>query len=200
MTKTLCALVALIAISAAGCGSSSGGSGTDTAKLAPASSFLYAEVNLDPTGSQEAGMRSILGDLPGSGPPEQRLDDLLEQASQSEDSKVDYLKDIKPWLGDKAAVFVSPPKAGASSPPWAVVIATTDEQKAKDAAAKGQESGSTKSTYNGVDYVVDKDKTATATIDGFFVVGSEAGVKEAVDASKSGSLSASDRYKETTKD
>jgi hypothetical protein len=200
MTKTLCALAALIALAVGGCGSGSGGSGTDTAKLAPASSFLYAEVNIDPTGSQEAGMRSILGDLPGSGPPDQRLDDLLEKASQSAKSNVDYLKDVKPWLGDKAAVFVAPPAAGAKSPAWALIVATTDEGKTKDTINKGKEAGATERAYKGTDYVVDKDGTVTATVDGFFVTGSEAGLKAAVDAEKNGSLSGSDRYKEATKD
>lgn len=201
MTKTLCALIALFALFASGCGSTTGGSGSDTAKLAPATSFVYAEANIDPSGAQEAGMRSILGDLPGSGPPEQRLDELLEKASKSEGSKVDYLKDVKPWLGDKASVFVAPSKAGgASKPAWAAVIATSDEDKAKDTIEKGSESGDRKASYNGTDYVVDKDDTAMGTVDGFFVAGSESGLKAAVDAAKSGSLSGSDRYKEATKD
>jgi hypothetical protein len=203
MTKTLRGVVvlALVAVVVAGCGSSSAtSSGSDPAKLAPASSFVYAEATIDPTGAQEAAMRSILGDLPGSGPPQQRLDNLLELASQSKESKVDYLKDVKPWLGDKAAVFVSQPQAGTSSPPWAVVIATTDENKAKATIEKGLEPSDKPRSYNGTEYVVDKDGTALATLDGFFVAGSEAGLKAAVDAGKSGSLSGSDRYKEATKD
>ena len=200
MTKTLCALLALLALVVAGCGSTAGGSGSDTAKLVPATSFVYAEANLDPSGAQEAGMRSILGDLPGSGPPEQRLDQLLEKASKSEGSKVDYLKDVKPWLGDKASVFVAPSKAGVSKPAWAAVISTSDEDKAKDTIEKGSESGDRKASYNGTDYVVDKDGTAMGTVEGFFVAGSEPGLKAAVDSAKSGSLSESDRYKQAMKD
>jgi hypothetical protein len=200
MTKTLCALAALIVLVVAGCGSSSGGAGADTAKLAPATSFLYVEVNLDPTGSQEAGIRSILGDLPGSGPPQQRLDDLLEKASQSDKSNVDYRKDVKPWLGDKAAVFVAQPKGGAKKPPWGVVVATTDEGKAKDTISKARQSGDQERTYKGADYVVDKDGTATGVVKGFFIAGSEAGFQAAVDASQGGSLSGYDRYKQATKD
>lgn len=200
MTKTLCALVALIALVVAGCGSGTGASGADTAKLAPASSFLYAEVSLDPSGSQEAGMRSILGDLPGSGPPEQRLNDLFKQASKSSKSGVDFEKDVKPWLGDKGAVFVAPPAAGAKDPAWAVVVATSDESKAKDAIKRIREPGDRDATYNGADYVVDKDGDAGGVVDGFFVSGSEAGFKAAVDAGKNGTLSGSDRYKQATKD
>jgi hypothetical protein len=207
MTKTLRLLLAFtvlaVAALASGCGSTAGGgSGSDTAKLAPAASFLYAEANLDPSGEQEAGMRSILADLPGSGPPEQRLDDLLEKASQSEkESKVDYREDVKPWLGDKAAVFMASPKAGAGDPPWAIVIATTDEDKAKETIQKGKSAGDKQRSYNGADYVVDAEgDDAMGVVDGFFVAGSEAGLKAAVDADENGSLAASDRYKEATKD
>jgi hypothetical protein len=199
MTKTLCVLVALLALVAAGCGSGSSGSGSDTAKLAPATSFFYAEANIDPTGAQEAGMRSILADLPGSAPPQERLNQLLEQASQSDKTaKVDYEKDIRPWLGDQAAVFVAPAKGGGASPAWAAVIATTDEGKAKDAIDKGKESGDRKLSYNGSDYLLSKD-SAMAVVDGYFVAGSDAGVRAAIDASKSSSLAGSDQYKEAIK-
>ena len=198
MTKTLrlLFLTALLLIPA-GCGSSPGGSGSDTAKLAPPGSAFYAEVNIDPSGSQEAGMRSILGDLPGTGAPEERLNELLEKASKSEkDSKVDYRQDVQPWLGDKAAVFVAAPKAGSKETAWSAVVATTDEGKAKDTIAKGKKAGDKDATYNGTDYVIDSEGDAMAVVNGFFVAGSDAGVKAAIDANKGESLSESDRYKQ----
>src|SRR4051794_11768678 len=207
MNKTLRASAGLalliVLLVAAGCGSSGGsGSGTDTAKLAPATSFLYAEVTIDPSGGQEAAMRSILGDLPGTGAPENRINDLLEQASKSDKTGgVDYNADIKPWLGDKAAVFVAPSKAGASSSLWSVIVASTDEGKTADAIKKGKQAGDREASYRDVDYFVDKDGTAAAAVDGFFLTGSEGGIKAAIDAAKDSgqSLSASDRYKEAVK-
>src|SRR3954447_1738349 len=159
MTKMLrgaigAALLAVAIFVLAACGSTSGGSGADTAKLAPASSFLYAEATIDPSGGQETAMRSILGDLPGSGAPEQRLNNLLEQASKSDKTgKVDYAQDIQPWLGDKAAVFVAPPAASRTIPPAALLLATTDEGKAQDAIDKARENGDTQKSYRGTDYL-----------------------------------------------
>lgn len=200
MTRTLrLVFIAAVAMLAAGCGSSSGGSGTDTAKLAPPASFFYAEVNIDPSGSQEAAMRSILGDLPGSGPPEERLSDVLEKASKSETgSKVDFRQDVQPWLGDKAGVFVASPRAGSKDTAWAVVVATTDEGKAQETIDKGKAAGDRDASYNGTDYVVDKDGDAMAVVDGFFVAGSEAGLKQAIDANKGESLSEGNRYRQAT--
>ena len=206
MTKTLrvllgLALVGLLALVVAGCGSSSGGSGTDTAKIAPAASFFYAEANIDPTGSQESAMRSILGDFPGTGAPQDRLNNLLEKASKSDKRgpNVDYLKDVKPWLGDKAAVFVTQDATTASKVAWAVAVATTDEGKAKDTIKKGKQAGDRDASYKGIDYVVDKGGTATGVVGGFFVAGSEAGMKQAIDASKGQSLADADRYKQAIK-
>jgi hypothetical protein len=205
MTKTLRALVALVvvALAVAGCGSSSGsGSGTDTARLAPANSFLYFEATIDPTGDQEAAMRTILADLPGSGPPEDRINNLLEQASKSsKTANVDYEKDIKPWLGDKAAVFVAPPKTANGKSPWAIVAATTDEGKAKDTVKKGHDAGDQDLTYRDTDYVLSKDGTAVGVVGGYLVIGSDDGLKAAVDASKndSASLTKSDRYQQAIK-
>jgi hypothetical protein len=199
MTKTLRAALALFTISlltlvASGCGSSSG-SGTDTATLAPPSSILYFEATIDPSGDQESAMRSILGDLPGSGAPENRLHALLQKAAESDkDAKVDYEKDIKPWLGEKVGAFLT---GTGKAPAGAVVFATTDEEAAKDAIAKTAGSEAQKKTYNDVEYTIDDD-TAGGVVDGFAVLGSEAGVKAAIDASKGESLSESDRYKKAT--
>jgi hypothetical protein len=208
MTKILraavgTALVALAIIVLAACGSTSGGSGTDTATLAPASSFLYAEATIDPSGGQQSAMRSILGDLPGSGAPEQRLNNLLEQASKADKTgKVDYAQDIQPWLGDKAALFVAPPAASRPVPPFAVLLATTDESKAQDAIDKAREAGDRKKSYRGTDYLLDNSgNAAVATLNGFVVLGSEAGLRSAVDVAKNsaGSLSQSDRFKQASK-
>jgi hypothetical protein len=80
------------------------------------------------------------------------------------------------------------------------VIATTDEGKTQETIRKGKQPGDEERSYKGSEYVVDKDGTATGVVDGFFVTGSEAGLKAAVDAGSGDSLSGSDRYKEATKD
>jgi hypothetical protein len=206
MTKTLRALLALsilalVAIAAAGCGSSSSGAGADPASVVPDSSIVYAEVTIDPTGSQEAAMRSILADLPGSGAPEARLENLIRDAARKDkENKLDYDKDVKPWLGDRAGVFIAgnPAALASGGAAWAAVIATTDEGAAHDAIEKDKDSTAAHKNYRGVEYVVesdDGDLTAEGVVDGFFVSGSDAGMKAAIDASKSKTLAQDDRFK-----
>ncbi|HEX6715166.1 MAG TPA: DUF3352 domain-containing protein [Thermoleophilaceae bacterium] len=211
MTNTLRALAALCLVTlgliVSGCGSSSGGSGSDPASVVPESSFLYAEATIDPSGSQESAMRSILADLPGSGAPQDRLENLIRDAiSKDKTTKVNWDEDIKPWLGDKVAGFVAGNAASFASGgvPAAVVVATTDGDAARDALEKSKKADAAHRRYRDVEYIVeteDGDLTAEGVVDGFLVTGSDAGMKAAIDASKGGStLNDSDKFKQATKD
>jgi hypothetical protein len=203
MTKTLCALAALLALIVSGCGSTSG-SGGNPASVVPESSFFYAEATIDPEGSQEAAVRSILADLPGSGAPQDRLENLIRDAiKKDKDTKVDWDKDIKPWLGDRVGAFVAGNAAGFAKGdvPAAAVIATTDGDAARDALEKDKDPGDAHKRYRDVEYLVetdDGDITAEGIVDGFLVVGSDAGMRAAIDASKGRTLTESDQFKKAT--
>lgn len=82
-------------------------SSTSPDDLVPASAFAYAQLDLDPGTAQTTALRTFLNHFPGS-PSHSRasLRDALLGAfmKDSSDPHVDYTKDVKPWLGDKAAV------------------------------------------------------------------------------------------------
>jgi hypothetical protein len=209
MTSTLRALPALclatLGLIVSGCGSTTG-SGSDPASVVPESSFIYAEATIDPSGSQEEAVRSILADLPGTGAPQERLENLIRKAAASDKTnKLDWDKDVKPWLGDKVAGFVA---RGAGSfakgeVPAAVLLATKDEGAARDALEKAKDSTAAHKRYRDVEYIVETDNgdlTAEGVVDGFVVLGSDAGMQAAIDASKDRTLSDSDKFKEAVKD
>ncbi|HET6909918.1 MAG TPA: hypothetical protein VFH54_11310 [Mycobacteriales bacterium] len=82
-------------------------SSTTPDELVPASAFAYAQLDLDPGNTQTSALRTFLNHFPGS--PSRStapLRDALLGAfmKDSSDPHVDYTKDVKPWLGDKAAV------------------------------------------------------------------------------------------------
>ena len=209
MTKTLRALSALclatLGLIASGCGSTTG-SGSDPASVVPESSYVYAEATIDPSGSQEAAMRSILGDLPGTGTPQDKLENLIRKAlAGDKTNKLDWDKDVKPWLGDKVAAFVAGDTSsfGKGEVPAAALLATTDEGAARDALEKAKDSTAAHKRYRDVEYIVESDHgdlTAEGVVDGFVVFGSDAGMKAAIDASKDSTLSDSDKFKEAVKD
>ena len=86
------------------------GAGHSTApeKLAPASSFAFAQVDLSLADGQSGALSSFLAHFPdsptkkGSGSLRDRV--LAAMFRDSSDPHVDYSKDVKPWLGDRAAV------------------------------------------------------------------------------------------------
>jgi hypothetical protein len=211
MTNTLRALAALCLVSlgliASGCGASSGSGASDPASVIPDSSFLYAEATIDPSGAQEDAMRSILGDLPGTGAPQDRLEDLIRDAiKKDKTTKVDWDEDIKPWLGDKVAGFVAGSGASLTSGnvPAAVVVSTTDGDKARDALEKNKDASAAHKRYRDVEYIVESEDgslSAEGVVDGYLVGGTDAGMKAVIDASKDGrTLDKADKFKQAIKD
>ena len=207
MARTWTAVPLLLtAIALAACGGASGGSGSDTASIVPRSAFFYGEAVVDPEGGQEEAVRTIIGKFPGEGPPEQRLENLVAKGlRESDEGKLDYEKDVKPWLGDKIGFFAGTPAAGAKSGqdfPAAAVIATDDEDKALDALRKAGGNDLKERSYKDTDYFLDDPEDggapAAGVVDGFLVIGTEAAFKAAVDAAAGESLSDADRYKTAT--
>src|SRR3954452_234223 len=86
---------------------STGHSGT-AETLAPASAFAFAQVDLSLADGQSGALSSLLGHFPdspthkGNGSIRDRV--LRAVLRDSSDPHVDYDKDVKPWLGDHAAV------------------------------------------------------------------------------------------------
>jgi hypothetical protein len=76
---------------------------------------------------------------------------------------------------------------GSNDADYVVVIASRDDGKANDAL--GKEKGTVKRSYKGIDYrYKSEDKTAAAVVDHRVVIGTENGLKSAIDASKGDSL------------
>ena len=192
------ALFAVLSILAAGLISACGSSTKEPAALAPAQALFYGEVNLAPPGGQKAAIDALARKFPGSGSAGQRLSALIENGFRDGDAKISFERDVKPWLGDRAAFFAgSPPRGGSGDTPAAALVATKDEEKAL-ATVQKEEGQGTEAEFEGVKYrrFGDEDSVA-ATLDGYLVLTNEVGLKALVNASKNGdrSLESSDRFK-----
>jgi hypothetical protein len=190
------AVLSVIALAAAGCGSNEQ-TASGATELVPAGALMYGEASLKPEGDQKQAVESILAKFPGGGQASDRLKDLIEKGLRDADAPVSFKKDIEPWLGDQAAFFVvgsliQPAGKGSA----AALIATDDEDKAQAALEKSAEGKTTQHTYKDVDYLTDESGEAGAVFDGFLVLGSEPGVRAAIDTSKGGpKLSDDDGFK-----
>jgi Protein of unknown function (DUF3352) len=112
------------------------GGGTQADTFVPANAVAYVELDLNPPASQKINAVRLLHKLPKSDLDSTSDDyrDLLLSAVFSKDDTVNYDKDIKPWLGDRAAVAVLPSSAGGTTPDVEGVFQVSDEAAFKAAA------------------------------------------------------------------
>lgn len=182
----LALLGALVAIVAAGCGSSaSGGSGDhDPAALVPSSAPLYAEATVRPGGQVGADLQAALKKILRTDDPGATIQKAIDDSAKREGFT--YKADIEPWLGDRIGVALTAMSGNKAD--YVAVIASKDDGKATDALKKTK-GDVVERSYKGVDYRFDrKDNTAAGVFEHALVVGTEPGFKAAVDASKGESL------------
>jgi hypothetical protein len=194
-------VLSLSAFAALGCGNDGGAS--SATELAPAGALLYGETDLDPAGDQKKAIETLAAKFPGNGSAGDRLQSLIEELLRESDAPISFEKDIQPWLGDTAGFFVSGRLRNANPTDGAALIATDDEDAARDAIEKSFEGKQREKSYEGVDYLVgtSDDNAAAGVFDGFVVLGTEAALKTAVDTSDGGKpLSEDDTYKEAIAD
>jgi hypothetical protein len=180
------AVLSVTALPVAGCGGDEEAA-SSASELAPAGAAMYGEATLKPEGDQKQAIDSILAKFPGGGQAGGKLKELIEKALRESDAGITFKDDIEPWLGDEAAFFASGMDASGEFKAAALMLATEDEDKAQDALEKSAEGKITRKTYNDVEYLTDESQgeaEAGAVFEGFLVVGSEPGVKAAIDASK----------------
>lgn len=108
-------------------------SGTSAAELAPSSTFAFAQVDLDLPGGQDHALSTLLNRFPSS-PTHHSTGSVQDTVlgamfRDSSDPHVDYAKDVKPWLGDRAAVAGWLDSAG--KPQVEFLLRSTDDTKAR---------------------------------------------------------------------
>jgi hypothetical protein len=195
---TITALLSAVAL-ATGCGNGGGPSSSGAASLAPAGAVVYGEATLDPSEDQQAAIGALIEKFPGQGSAGERIRVLLEQAFDKSGTGLSYEQDIEPWLGDQAGFFVSSLSSGTSGG-GAFMVATDDEGRANDAIEKAAEKDGNAASYKGHDYFTFS-KGAAGVVDGWVVLGSEAGFKAAVDTADGGAaLEGDDAYKKALAD
>jgi Protein of unknown function (DUF3352) len=118
-----------------------GGGGDSPATAVPGSAIGYISVDLDPSASQKIEAIKILRKFPslrkqlkvGSRDDVRRR--LFEEISKDGDcSKLDYDRDVKPWIGDRVAV-AAVPAAGDKVVPL-VALQVSDQDKARTGLRK----------------------------------------------------------------
>jgi Protein of unknown function (DUF3352) len=186
----------LIAAALAACGGGGGAADADPATAVPAGTALYFEGVVRPEGDQREDVLDAAGKVLRTDDPEAKVRELIDKAfKESDNSNTDYKKDIEPWLGEKAAVWVTGVDRG--KPGYVALLAAKDTEKAQEAIDKGikEDGGKVRSeSYEGVDYQVDEDGVAGGIVGDFFVAGTEPEFKRTIKAEKGDSLAEDKRF------
>ncbi len=110
--------------------------------------------------------------------------------------KLSYSKDVAPWLGEDAGLFLDNFKPNADG---AVIVATTDGDAAEAAIAKAADADpqpEKDASYRGVDYKLSKAGSAAGIVNDFLVAGTERAFRSVVDTSQGAApLSESPTYR-----
>ncbi len=206
----------LLAFSAAmaGCGSSHKSTTTsDPADAVPASAPLFAGAVVRPTGSEKAAASAAGQTITRQADPYLRLISALQTPGSA---PLNFNRDIAPWLGPNAGIFLSSldtaeeSKIGellsalardllggtsaANAFPFAahgvqgaIVLDTSDAAKARSfLESQAKLAGASAASYRGVAYQAAPDGTAFALVDGLAVIGSVDGLHGVIDTTLGG--------------
>jgi hypothetical protein len=190
MTRALAAgaVAAALALGPSACGGEDEPSAPATAAVTPADAAVFAEAVVRPEGDQGETAEAALSKLLDADDPGAFMVQQLNTALREGDAGITYSEDIEPWLGEHAGIFFT----GFTDPADGAFVAEVTDQAAAEQATEAirtaQDTRATDRSYKGVDYRVDDDDTATGFVEGFLVVGTEAGLRGAVDASQGDSL------------
>ncbi|HEY9339883.1 MAG TPA: DUF3352 domain-containing protein [Kribbella sp.] len=168
-----------------------GGGGKQPADVLPGTAVGYARVDLNPSAGQKVAAVRFLMKFPSvkdnlglTGEQDDLRQKLFEQIKKSAGddlADVDFDKDVKPWLGDRAGFAALPPAEGKDEPIPVVAVQIKDE----DAANKGMD----KLLAN------EDDKPGRAFTDGYMILGDDqATVDAAVATAKDNPLSKNAKF------
>ena len=196
-TALLSTCCVALTLGLAACGGDAGSGGdADPASLAPASASLYFEATIRPEGDLREDALAAAGKIMRTPDPATRIRELVDEALAGEN--LNWEKDFAPWVGEKVGVWGN--DFSGESPPVAAILAVRDEEAAEAALPKLQQPGE-RASYEGVDFILDKDDdTAAGLVDGYMVVGDVAAFKATVDGREGDKLADADRFSDVVDD
>lgn len=199
-------LVALVALFAVGCGGSDdggSGGGTDPASVAPAGVPVFIDVTIRPEGETKTNIEALAQKIAGVDDLGELIVEELENSASDDGEELDFEKEVEPWLGDEAGIFLQEYE-DEDFEGYGAAIQASDEEEARDFVNKQIEADDEEAkdgSYEGVDFKVEEDETAIGVFDGLVVLAEDEAIfKEMVDASNGENLAGDEAYGSATAD
>jgi hypothetical protein len=202
----------------AGCGSSSpAGTSADPASVVPSTAALYAGATVRPSGAQATAALAAGKALTHEADPYLRLLATLQTPGAPQ---LSYAKEVAPWLGPRAGIFLTSLTGssstllslvkqgllggtassafpfGSGAAQGAIVLDTSNLSKARSfVQGLAQHAGAHSTSYKGVAYESTSAGVAFGVVQRFAVIGSEAGMHGVIEtAGGAGSLERAGGY------
>lgn len=175
-------------------GGASAAPAAGAARLVPADALVYVHLSTDPDREQTTHALDLLGRFPSVGGIEQQAVSTLRRFNRG--TGVDFQRDIRPWLGDEAALALLNTTTAQTGSVF--IIDVRDQAKAREFLARlGTPTGT--STYHGTT-IQRYGRQAFAFVSHYLAAGTLDGVEAAVDAhaQPATSLSSSPNYAAAT--
>lgn len=192
--------VVLAAILVAGCGGS-GSSATDPAAAAPPGAPVFVEAKIQPGGEIAENVDSLAKKVAGIEDVGTLVTEEIEKAAANEGEKLDFEKEVEPWLGGEAGLFLQE-YDGENFNGVGAALQVSDEGEAESVVDERQkESGETykEGSYKGVEFKTNPDGTTEGFSEGLLLFAqSEAVFKEMVDALDGENLASVEAFEEAT--
>ncbi len=209
----LASLLIVTALTVSGCGSGASGTSIDPARAVPASAPLYAGAYVRPTGQLQRAAQAAGRGLTHQSDPYLRLIEALQTPGAG---TIEYKRDIAPWLGERAGIFLTATGASeeravdrlltlveqgllgsgsargafpfaANSVEGAIVLDTRDAAKARSFLGQlASRAHAHASSYRGTSYEVNAGGIAFAIVAKLAVIGTESGVRAVIDTTAGG--------------
>jgi Protein of unknown function (DUF3352) len=180
----------------AGCGG--GGSSSGPSSVAPPDTPVFVEARIQPTGELKADVEAMAERVAGVDDLGATVVSYLEGSALDSDRPVDLEKEIQPWLGETAGLFLTEFDGGDFGG-GGIAVEVTDTAAAQefiDRQSGSKDPRPTVESYEGHDYKLDPDDEDAVGIVGDLVVFGQdrASFEAAVDAADGESLADTDAY------
>jgi Protein of unknown function (DUF3352) len=189
----------VVAALAVGCGGSSDSSSGDSeaATLAPPTAPVFIDFTIRPEGATKTNIEELAKKLAGVDDLGDLIVEELESSASDEGEEFDFEKEVEPWLGERAGLFLQEYEEE-DFEGYGAAIQAEDEDEAREFVDKQIEADDESfedGSYNGVDFKVQEDETTIGVFDGFVVFAeNEAIFKSMVDASDGENLAGEEAF------
>jgi len=191
----------LAALVVVGCGGGSGSSETEPAEAAPPGASVFIDASIQPGGETAEKVNSLVDQVAGIEDIGALVTEELEKAASDEGGELDFEKEVQPWLGEKAGIFLQE-FDGENFNGAGGALQVSDEGAAEDFVNEKIEASGEKyeeSSYEGVDFKSDGEGSTLGFTEGLLLYAQDEAIfKQMVDALDGENLDSAESFEEAT--